>query len=269
MTPHETAIRQAHRTNAALKRLVAQLGTQAHPRGRVLAAYRQARRALAGQTDDRTRLLLILADLRQAIEAAVDVALVAAVEAGQAQAQAEIDAYGLPQVTTVTPAALLAESGAQAAILAAVNAQAAQVRALAASGAGQTSILGDAARVGALGPALVLRETARWLTTAANRAAEQGVGRAVAVSGRRDEFRRQAVATIDERTTNCCLLVHGQVVGMDEPFRLEGAPRYADKMMHPGFHDYCRTVEIRVPVAVAAGEVTQRMLAEARALVGN
>lgn len=264
MTPHDLAVRQALRTNAALKRLVAQLGTAAHPRGRLLAAYRQTRRALIGQTDDRGALLLALADLRQAVAAAVGLALVAAAEAGQLQAAAEIAAYDLPQVGVETPAALIAESGAAVAVLATYDAQAAQVRGLAAAGMGEAAILGDAARIGALAPALVLRESARWLTAIANRSAEQSMARSLQIAGRRGEFGRQAVAVIDKRTTNCCLRVHGQVVGLDEPFRLTGTPRYASEMMHPGFHDYCRTVEIRVPLELAAGETTQRLLGEAR-----
>jgi hypothetical protein len=35
--------------------------------------------------------------------------------------------------------------------------------------------------------------------------------------------------------------VNGQVVGIDEPFHLTGTPRWADDMLRPPFHWYCRT----------------------------
>jgi hypothetical protein len=57
-------------------------------------------------------------------------------------------------------------------------------------------------------------------------------------------YQKQAIATIDERTTSCCLQVHGQIQDMDEPFRLTGTPRYADEVQDPPFHYYCRSSEV-------------------------
>lgn len=56
-------------------------------------------------------------------------------------------------------------------------------------------------------------------------------------------YQKQAIATIDERTTDCCLRVHGQVQPLNEPFHLTGTPRYADEVQNPPFHWYCRTSE--------------------------
>lgn len=55
---------------------------------------------------------------------------------------------------------------------------------------------------------------------------------------------KQAVAAIDENTTETCLLVHGQVQPMDSPYVLEGQPRFADRMMYPAFHWRCRTTSV-------------------------
>jgi hypothetical protein len=52
---------------------------------------------------------------------------------------------------------------------------------------------------------------------------------------------KQAIAAIDERTTDCCLRVHGQIKPLDKPFELSGTPRFADRVMNPPFHWYCRT----------------------------
>jgi hypothetical protein len=83
-------------------------------------------------------------------------------------------------------------------------------------------------------------------------------------AGAGNEFMRQAVAAIDERTSDCCLRVNGQVVGMDEPFQLSGTPRYADALLNPGFHDYCRTSVVLVRRSEADDELSQRMRTAAR-----
>lgn len=54
-------------------------------------------------------------------------------------------------------------------------------------------------------------------------------------------FMRQAISAVDEVTTDCCLNVHGQIVGFKEKFHLVGTPRFRDRMKNPPFHDYCRT----------------------------
>ena len=58
------------------------------------------------------------------------------------------------------------------------------------------------------------------------------------------EYKKQAIATIDERTTDCCLKVHGQIQPLEKDFRLTGTPRFADKVPDPPFHWYCRTTEV-------------------------
>jgi hypothetical protein len=57
-------------------------------------------------------------------------------------------------------------------------------------------------------------------------------------------YSRQVIATIDERTTSCCLEAHGQIVGMDEDFHLTGTPRFADDMNDVPFHWYCRSTVV-------------------------
>jgi hypothetical protein len=55
------------------------------------------------------------------------------------------------------------------------------------------------------------------------------------------QYSKQAIAAIDERTTDCCLRVHGQIQPLDKPFELTGTPRFGSHMMNPPFHWYCRT----------------------------
>ena len=56
-------------------------------------------------------------------------------------------------------------------------------------------------------------------------------------------YMKQAIATIDDKTTDCCLQVHGQIQPLDKPFQLTGEPRYADEVDNPPFHWNCRTAE--------------------------
>lgn len=56
-------------------------------------------------------------------------------------------------------------------------------------------------------------------------------------------YEKQAIATIDAQTTDCCLRVHGQIQPLEKPFILEGTPRFADKVANPPFHWHCRTAE--------------------------
>lgn len=55
------------------------------------------------------------------------------------------------------------------------------------------------------------------------------------------KLQKQAIAAIDNRTTDCCLRVHGQITDLDQPYKLTGQPRFASEMMFPSFHWRCRT----------------------------
>jgi hypothetical protein len=79
-------------------------------------------------------------------------------------------------------------------------------------------------------------------------------------------FMKQAIAAIDDRTTDCCLRVHGQIQPQNEPFRLTGRPRFADRLQGPPFHWRCRTATtLYTQEMEAVGVPTQAMLDAARA----
>lgn len=80
------------------------------------------------------------------------------------------------------------------------------------------------------------------------------------------ELKRQAVAVVAGNTTDCCLQVHGQIVGVNEPFALSGEPRFSDSMMHPPFHWNCRSAAAAWhPRFEAGGLTTVNMQASAKA----
>lgn len=95
------------------------------------------------------------------------------------------------------------------------------------------------------------------------------IGNVIRKSGQNQasqQWRKQAIAAIDERTTDCCLRVHAQIQPMDAQFQLVGTPRYADEMKAPPFHDYCRTVQVLyVEEFEVVGVTTQDMQSAAQA----
>lgn len=80
------------------------------------------------------------------------------------------------------------------------------------------------------------------------------------------QWSHQAIAAIDERTTDCCLRVHGQIQPVDAPFKLTGTPRFADEMKAPPFHWFCRTSQtLYVKEFEIVGVTTEDMRAAAQA----
>lgn len=81
---------------------------------------------------------------------------------------------------------------------------------------------------------------ARWgIIESSNKAAEWQYGdfnERVSKAGIDVKLDKQAIAHLDNRTTLCCTLVHGQIKKLDEPFEtLNG------DIMEPPFHVHCRT----------------------------
>lgn len=82
-------------------------------------------------------------------------------------------------------------------------------------------------------------------------------------------YQRQAIAAIDENTTDCCLRVHGQIVSFDNPFHLTGTPRFASHVHAPPFHWNCRTaVTVYRKEMESFGVTTDQMRDAAREEIG-
>lgn len=233
---HERAVAAALAANGEIGKLFDQLGTLQEPSGRVLAAYRQARRALKGNEAKPAVVRQVLADLRGAVLAAVRQVLEDAARLGEKQAQVQLGVWGLP---LLAGGYLPIEE--ERAITTQLDAQLAAVLALSLGGGDSGQILGGEDRAGVLAPAPIVRDASRWVAMATLVALARATDGTIQAQADADEWRRQAVAAIDERTTDCCLRVHGQVTTMDGRFRLEGTPRFADELRAPPFHWYCRT----------------------------
>jgi hypothetical protein len=79
---------------------------------------------------------------------------------------------------------------------------------------------------------------------------------------------KMAVATLDNRTTPCCLHVHGQVVAWNKPFHTSYPPAYADYIDYPPFHPYCRTSVVLYSQAFDDG-VSQELANSADVLINE
>ena len=251
---HLQAIHAAERTTRELKRLFDRLGSAEHPRGRVVSAYRVARRAIKGNFDSPRVVQEALDVLSLAVRGIAQDELQDAIALGNEQAERELDVYDVP----VQPA-FVSDADALRAINATVEQQIAQVAALAMTTTDEAFAIGDETRVGVLSASNVNVVIAGWLTDMAMKAIGDTTESSLIAAGAIDDFLRQAIATIDERTTDTCLRVHGQTVGLNEPFKLTGTPRFADEMMRPKFHWYCRTSVVLVPAEDKDDDLTQRM----------
>jgi hypothetical protein len=251
---HLQAIRAANRTTRELKRLFDKLGSAEHPRGRVVSAYRVARRAIKGNFDSPQAVQEALDVLSLAVRGIAADELRDAIDLGTEQAARELDVYDVP-----AQPAFVSDLDAMRAIEATVIQQTTQVAALAMTTTDEALAIGDDMRVGILTPSTVNVEIARWLTLIALTAIDDTTAVSLELAGASNDFLRQAIATIDERTTDTCLRAHGQTTEVDGQFKLTGTPRFADEMDRPPFHFYCRTSVALVPREDADDDLTERM----------
>lgn len=244
--------------------LFGKLGTAEHPRGAILSAYRNGRRAMRDVMSRQSSQMGIeaaevLAGLRETVSMAAMGMLVQAGELGAEQARTELEAYGLDWDRQQ----LISEiQSAHEAWMGPVDAQVKAARAAVLMGWDPAMVIGDEERVGILNPGVVVQEGARWLAIAALLFWTAHIERS---RRPRIDFMRQAVAAIDERTTDCCLRVHGQVVGLRKDFKLTGTPRYADELRDPPFHWWCRTSVALVRAEDADDPLSESMREAARA----
>jgi len=121
-------------------------------------------------------------------------------------------------------------------------------------GGGEDEITGGKSRSGILDPLPIIGATLFFST----RLASVLYSNSMAQSVGREGFERQAVAVIDNATTETCLNVHGEFADEDG-FHLFGTPRDADVMWEPPFHKGCRTSVAVIAKKYVQEEVTREM----------
>lgn len=230
---HLQAVKAAERTGRQIRGLFDRIGTAEHPRGKIPSAYRGAHRELRyiysrGGATARLEIGEVLRDLRQDVVLAVDELLAEGVAAGTVLGREQADVREIasqPLRVIIDPVRTAWLSATEA-----------QLNAAAAVSFDEFWLLGDAEHAGILHPGPVAREGSRWVAWAVTLGflAELGLepGETISVG----DWHKQAVAGIDERTTDCCLKVHGQVVPLDGEFSTLGDPAWADRQAWPAFH---------------------------------
>jgi len=265
------AQRAALRQNDELGRLFAQVGTADHPRGRVLTAYRNALRglqqALRVKMSWQRSLAMreVLGALAGEVNRGAEGLLDEAARLGIAGANRQLAAWGVAPWTQIALPAAVVETMTQtrAGVQATVASQTAQAVSLSVSGADAVRIVGDEERQGVVRPSETANQLAAGLAALAALAWWWIIQEQTRPT--RQVWWHQAIAALDERTTDCCLRVHGQAQPLDKPFHLVGTPRYADYLEHPPFHWYCRTSEALVRPQDVNDPLTLQMIEAARA----
>jgi len=246
--PLIVAHKEARKNDKFLKSSFAKfLGSSNHPRGAILSIYRRGRGEMrSALKSNRFQVSLcvndVLANMRQEIRGVGLLAVNASVTQGSESAQIQASAYqDAGQVM-----ALAYEQPDQGPLVTGFmtefERQAQAICALVASGAyDEQRIIGDEARLGILQPNPVAVNGAEWIATALSMALlTWWVGRDREPKEKTD-FQKQAIAVVDDVTTDCCLKVNGQIRDFKKKFTLTGTPRFANKMSWSPFHHRCRT----------------------------
>ena len=262
MPNRRPSIQAALRTNRELGKLFAKLGTVEHPRGKVLVAYRNARRALRDVLKRQaTSLTLtyylevqeVMTGLKDSVRTVADVTLDTAIDLGWKQAEVEARVWELEPLMPYVNTTVMTDAW-----IGIIEQQERGILATLATGADPALILGSDTTVGLLRPDTVTREGARWLATAAGLALIGALRPAIQATGR--AWGKQAIAAIDSVTTECCLGVHGQVVPEKKRFHTTGSPAWADYQDWSPFHWNCRTSVGMVPMDEADDDLTVMLL---------
>jgi hypothetical protein len=260
VNPLERAHASAIRANDRLDRLFDRIGTVKNPKGVIVSAFRNSRRAMAttyrnGKWDV-AAAADVLDNLEQMVSDRSHLLILRGREVGIDTAREQLHAYDLsPNVsdaTTVMRPALRV-------VAATVQRQTAQALALIDTGASVEQVLGGEGEWGMFSPAPTAQEVSAWSAREAM-GALSGMMEGGAV-GTGQVFMKQAIAALDAVTTDTCLEINGVIVGLDEDFHLTAEPRYADDMDWPPFHWWCRTVVALYQEQYDLG-VTERLLSE-------
>lgn len=259
---HRSVVKQAERVGDDLKRLFDRLGNADHPRGDILAAYRLALASMPQVTTNFTAAREIAQRLRADVRRGVVSVFGDASELGIDQGKREASAWDLFDVSIGT---LPIIADATDVVLGAVDQQLNTVLAEIRGGSPDAAeLFGDESRYGILAPAGVVLAATRWITTITDTAHNTYTEQAIERSGqKKDEYGLQAIAAIDDKTTDCCLKVHGKIIPINGEFHLTGTPRFADNMKAPPFHWNCRTATALVKLDEQDDDLTRILQAAA------
>jgi len=158
---------------------------------------------------------------------------------GEEEASQQLALYNIKPVPVARSERNQMVSGSLDYLQSIVEAQAARMSTFALQGTPVEEIIGDERHVGILRDSDVLSDLAALLIElffygffgSANQSGDDLT-----------QIGKIAVAAIDNRTTQCCLHVHGQIqIPITKPFVTTYPPAWSDRQDSPPFHYYCRT----------------------------
>lgn len=262
---HRRAVAIAQRQADSWGRLIDRLAT-ATGAGLLLALYRDTFLRIPASIG--TALLMrrafdgLVNDVRGVISPVIDEASRGGFNAANAHYSNLRDALGYPRRHVAASETLL-KVGLDAVMAVVLFQRASAIAMLAQGRADMATLVGTDQRPGILNPTPVLQAASEQIV---------GVGQASMIQGLTDLkvnpnlVLLQAVAAIDERTTPCCLAVHGQAVPIKGGlFHLTADPKYAEYMANPPFHRWCRTATAVILARDLTDALTARMRAAADA----
>lgn len=229
--PNQAAIKAALQTNHRLGVLFNQvIGTRAHPRGRILNAYRKARTDLQGNVNKAAGRTVLQAYRQEVYEALTD-GLQQAVAIGRTQAKKNAEALGLTLAAGVFFDQYIRMSVEQ--IMATIDGQILAIT---------SGLLTEAQILGGQSGGLFLPGGTQQ--QAANKFANLALLAFTLLLVKQAEtgpFVKQAVAVLDASTTLCCRAVDGQTQELNALFVTPEPPAFARRQERPPFHFHCRT----------------------------
>jgi hypothetical protein len=182
----------------------------------------------------------VMAELKRTIRTEANLVLQDAQFLGFEEAARQLSFYGIKTVPTLLSVDRQAREQVLSAISARLDAQEAVIRAMVMTEAELTQIVGSEDRAGTLRSSDIAPGLAAWAASLLWSAFSTWTNN----NSQGFQFKKQAVAVLDARTTDCCLRVHAQIQPLNKPFHLTGTPRFSDYMEWPGFHNWCRTAGV-------------------------
>jgi len=240
------SINAALAANATLGLIYDAIYTKDDPGCIVTAAYRNALRAITAglqETNKKMAVTEAMHELRNSLRSSVTDVLTTAQIAGIENAITQLKYYKITAPGPVAPAASFVNTlsvqlnTAVAAIVSNIESQAATVSAILAAELDTELIIGTSTSAGIVKPGGIGAGIIFW----AGSLFADAFGSHIAGHGQGYGFQKQAVAALDQKTTDCCLRVHGQIQPLNREFVLTGHPRFADKLDWSPFHWNCRT----------------------------
>ena len=241
MNPFEQAVKRAVKNNELFNTYFSAVGIGDNRRGFVATAYRSAQMAMREALKQPNKVAAardVMGSLRLALHGGAYSLFQQAQGEAVQDAEVQLALYDDVQAAQVNSETLSEQRlSAVCAVLAKVDAQTAFIDAALMAGQDDDLILGDEDRAGALRPGDVLAASAFWVAALFWDAWQARIS----LDRYGSHYQKVAVAALDNRTTDCCLRLHGQVQPFEKPFHLEGTPRFADELDWSPFHYYCRT----------------------------